>query len=1034
FGGAWDPVAEGSSLFLPHLNAPDQPLRGYVDLHTHPMSHLAFGGKVFHGAPDASSLMPAGTWRCNEEAIELDRLDLSEEERTAIALGDSNSTHGGPGDDNPCGDALRDTLINVLTMMLGATNEHAPGSGGYPSFRSWPTWDDFTHQHMWVDWVRRTHASGMRVLVALAHHNSTLARVAQGDDPLDDRGSGDLQVEQIIAWAERADFMEVAYTPEQLRDIVSRDKLAIVVGVELDDMGNFNAGAPPGDAEIRREIKRLYDKGVRYIFPVHLTDNHFGGTALYQDIFSVANRAQLGRWLDLDCSTEVGHRYGLEGEEIDIVAAVLQFFDLADGDRPAVPECLPAEGHVNQRRLTRPGYVALNEMMRLGMMIDVDHMSIATISDVLDLAQDEEYPVNSGHNGPRGVGGTENARTVEQYARIAALGGMAGLGWEHQTARGFMEKVRAVRAAMGGAPVGFGTDANSLVLSPPPPAGTPIDYSRFPQASLGLRTWDYNEEGVAHYGLMPDYLREVELIGGAEDVDALFDGAERFAQMWARSVEASADVVELGACPHAEPGDLCVPPTTFGPYCPRGVAGDREFDGHGPRMTATARLELSDDQRRLYVVMSMHALEVDQDGDVTGDGSEAFGEWRELIAEVPEDDPLAIITGVVSPTESTVEVVSSAAGFQIGVPGGENTTTPGTLERNALEELVSSFTLVGDTGGDDISVDADCGDDTRMTVALNPITVRFGRLPEPPPGQERVVAPVRGIGPFCDFPIRRGDAEFDGHGPAISATVRVAVTPDNRQVTATVHFIAAETGGGDSYGEGTFEEIIYTAPDGKLIASLDSTAEVGIEYVADAAGFQIIGAIGDEGQPRIEDGQNLVREFRIVGDTGGPDLSDDADCGDDTRISVEFHPLLLTLVDAPEPPPDTFEVEVELPPTSWLCDLRLVRGDREFGGNGPHIVASVFVGPGLDGRSVGARIQLRAEEAPGDTIAEGTWIQPIWTAPAGQRVVELLSPPRAAADFTSRGHGLQDIRPPQLIGGAAQRLEIYGDTAGTDVS
>ena len=233
-------------------------------------------------------------------------------------------------------------------------------------------------------------------------------------------------------------------------------------------------------------------------------------------------------------------------------------------------------------------------MMRLGMMIDVDPMSIATISDVLDLAQDEEYPVNSGHNGPRGVGGTENARTVEQYARIAALGGMAGLGWEHQTARGFMEKVRAVRAAMGGAPVGFGTDANSLVLSPPPPAGTPIDYSRFPQASLGLRTWDYNEEGVAHYGLMPDYLREVELIGGAEDVDALFDGAERFAQMWARSVEASADVVELGACPHAEPGDLCVPPTTFGPYCPRGVAGDREFDGHGPRITATARLDLSD--------------------------------------------------------------------------------------------------------------------------------------------------------------------------------------------------------------------------------------------------------------------------------------------------------------------------------------------------------------------------------------------------------------------------------------------------------
>ena len=35
------------------------PLNGWADLHTHPMSHLAFGGKLFHGAPDVGSLLPA---------------------------------------------------------------------------------------------------------------------------------------------------------------------------------------------------------------------------------------------------------------------------------------------------------------------------------------------------------------------------------------------------------------------------------------------------------------------------------------------------------------------------------------------------------------------------------------------------------------------------------------------------------------------------------------------------------------------------------------------------------------------------------------------------------------------------------------------------------------------------------------------------------------------------------------------------------------------------------------------------------------
>lgn len=41
----------------------------------------------------------------------------------------------------------------------------------------------------------------------------------------------------------------------------------------------------------------------------------------------------------------------------------------------------------------------------------------------------------------------------------------------------------------------------------------------------------------------------------------------------------------------------------------------------------------------------------------------------------------------------------------------------------------------------------------------------------------------------------------------------------------------------------------------------------------------------------------LVKFFHIVGDTGGPDISDDDNCNDNTRIAkIEFFPAKIKLV------------------------------------------------------------------------------------------------------------------------------------------
>jgi hypothetical protein len=63
----------------------------------------------------------------------------------------------------------------------------------------------------------------------------------------------------------------------------------------------------------------------------------------------------------------------------------------------------------------------------------------------------------------------------------------------------------------------------------------PVVYDDFLRRSqLGTKIWDYNVDGVAHYGMLPDFLRAVRYAPlGDEIVDNnLVYGAEYFAETW----------------------------------------------------------------------------------------------------------------------------------------------------------------------------------------------------------------------------------------------------------------------------------------------------------------------------------------------------------------------------------------------------------------------------------------------------------------------------------------------------------------------
>lgn len=73
---------------------------------------------------------------------------------------------------------------------------------------------------------------------------------------------------------------------------------------------------------------------------------------------------------------------------------------------------------------------------------------------------------------------------------------------------------------------------HGVPLSAPPGTADPLERYRTEAGPKG-RDFDVNVEGVAHYGLLPDFLQDLVHIGVTPDELApLFHGVEDYLQMW----------------------------------------------------------------------------------------------------------------------------------------------------------------------------------------------------------------------------------------------------------------------------------------------------------------------------------------------------------------------------------------------------------------------------------------------------------------------------------------------------------------------
>lgn len=375
---------------------PGVPLWGFADLHAHLMAHLAFGGRAFWGLP----YDPSHTG----------------EEGMVHALSSCAPIHGG--------------LLNVNPEF------GHPAGGGWPDFIIWPRFTTLVHQQAYIDWLYRAYQGGLRLITCLAVNNELLATKSSPGVPHDDRSAIQAQIaamKEMVAFVEAHSepagrgWLQIAYSPEEASQIIAENRLAVILGVEVDSLGNWRrvedleelSRGDPEEARrlIGQELDWLHGLGVRQITPIHLTNNAFGGTAIYMRFLETVNVFVTGERWTVEDAWESGVRYRLDHDGVDVLDDVERTLAVA-GRRlramnrrtlidhiPGIHDLLDMTektsvkgGHANTRGLNHFGEMLLEEMMARGIIIDVDHMSEKATDTALTLVEARDYPVICSHS------------------------------------------------------------------------------------------------------------------------------------------------------------------------------------------------------------------------------------------------------------------------------------------------------------------------------------------------------------------------------------------------------------------------------------------------------------------------------------------------------------------------------------------------------------------------------------------------------------------------------------------------------------
>jgi microsomal dipeptidase-like Zn-dependent dipeptidase len=436
---------------------------------------------------------------------------------------------------------------------------HSPE--GWPSFAGWPRDESQTHEGTYWKWIERAWRSGLRIMVNDLVENRALCELyPYKQNNCNEMASAYKQAEDMHALQDYIDaqfggpgkgFLRIVKTPAEAREAINAGKLAMVLGIEVSevlDCGQLNSTPKCDAAQIDRELDKLYAAGVRSLFAVHKFDNALGGTHFDSGatgvLVNTGNKYATGQFWAADHCDAADHDNeptnptGEHAELIYTLFGPVLTHPLLQGQLPVYP---PAP-LCNPKGLTALGEYVIRSMMRRGMIVETDHMSVKARSQTLSILEASKYP---------GVISSHSWGDLGSQKRLQRLGGLVGPISNEAT--GFAEEWRTARANRDPRfffGTGFGSDINGLHAQPVPRPNAAQNPVRYPFRSFdggsvidrqrsGTRLYDINTDGVDHYGLYPDWIEDLRMVAGRQIVDDLANGAEAYLQMWARAQAAA---------------------------------------------------------------------------------------------------------------------------------------------------------------------------------------------------------------------------------------------------------------------------------------------------------------------------------------------------------------------------------------------------------------------------------------------------------------------------------------------------------------
>ena len=499
-----------------------QEVRGYVDAHTHGMAFEFLGGRAHCGKP----------W---------DQLGVT------VALVDcpDHTVTGGYG--------------GVLEDALSGEVGHDPV--GWPTFKDWPAPHSLTHEGTYYKWLERAWRGGQRIFVNLLVENNQLCMIYPlKKNSCDDMDSIRLQARDMYKMQDYIDaqfggpgkgFYRIVKTPFEARQVVNAGKMAVVMGIETSvPFGcTMKLDIPQCSLkDIDRQLDEVHKMGVRQMELVNKFDNALSGVAgdsgAIGPLVNSANFLETGSFWDMrHCEPADGQSHDNNQTGLPTIDPETQdalFGAIASLGLSIATPLYPPPDHCNSRGLTTLGEYTIKGLAKRHMLFDPDHMSVKARNASLDQIDKMGY---------HGVLSSHSWSTPDAYPRIYQDGGFIAPYAGDST--GFVQKWRThvgwadPRYYFG---LGFGADINGLGAQGDPRGANVPNKVTYPfkgiggvtikKQTAGKRTWDINVDGVAEYGLYPDWIEDLTKVAG-KDGDAIMEdmsrGAEAYLQMWERA-------------------------------------------------------------------------------------------------------------------------------------------------------------------------------------------------------------------------------------------------------------------------------------------------------------------------------------------------------------------------------------------------------------------------------------------------------------------------------------------------------------------